>query len=61
MDLFPVPSQLYQESTEPAAVPPFWKHCVFQLLRVEGTGFDRFLFAENLLADIQPTDGKDLD
>lgn len=54
-------SQSLPSSIRKAAVPPFWKHCVFQLLHVEGTGFDRFLFAENLLADIQPTDRKDLD
>lgn len=59
-------SQLYHESAlqhhpETAAVTPFWKHGAFQLLHVEATRFDRFLFAEILTADIQPSDRKDLD
>lgn len=63
--VFPIYSHLFWESAlqqhpETAVVTPFWKHCAFQLLHVEATQFDRFLFGEILTADIQPSDGKDL-
>lgn len=63
---FPIYSQLNWESAlqpypETAVVTPFWKHCAFQLLHVEATRFDRFLFTGFLTADNQPRHGKDLD
>lgn len=59
-----IPSS-YQESAlkhypETAVVTPFWKDSAFQLLNTEATQFDRFLVAEILTADIQPSDGKGL-